>query len=83
MGCIPFELVGEITGAGCGTEARDVESGRGARHDVLRVVVELRSVLSNGPVNIEQMRWDRNKVDKLVSNDDGEMDVAGPLQLRA
>lgn len=69
--CIPFELVGEITGAGCGTKARDVESGRGARHDGLRVVVELRSVLSNGPVNIEQMRWDRNKVDKLVSNDDG------------
>jgi hypothetical protein len=69
---IPFELVGEITGAGCGTKARDVEGGRGARHVVSRVVeVELRSVLDNGPVNIEQMRWDRNKVDKLVSNDDG------------
>ena len=81
MRYIPFELIGEIASAGGRTKARDVEGGRGARHGGVRVVVDLRGVLSSGPVNIEQMRWDRNKVDKLVSNDDGEIDVAGPLQL--
>jgi len=83
MEYIPFKLVGKIASASGRTKARDVEGGRGARHVGVPVVVDLRGVLSSGPVNIEQMRWDRSKVDKLVSNDDGEMDVAGPRQLRA
>lgn len=57
VGCIPFELIGEVTGAGCGTKAGNVEGGSGARHIGTDAAVNLGGKLNNGSVNIEQMRW--------------------------